>query len=70
MAKIIKFIYLIITILSLSFAATNVESLHSNRHCFRDSDCIKDNCRRPTISKCLNRLCKCVAVFQRLSRFR
>ncbi|CAL5202629.1 unnamed protein product [Lathyrus oleraceus] len=65
MAKIIKFIYLIIIILSLSFAATNVESLHSHRNCFRDSDCIKENCRRPTLIKCVSRLCKCVAVFQR-----
>ncbi|CAL5202625.1 unnamed protein product [Lathyrus oleraceus] len=60
MAKIVKFVYVIINILSLFLAATNVESWYPSRRCFRDYECHKNRCREPKIAKCVGGWCNCV----------
>nr|QQO74698.1 nodule-specific cysteine-rich peptide L30 [Lens culinaris] len=66
MTKIVKFVCVTIIIISLFLAATNVESWsgHSSRNCFKDEDCNKNKCRKPTVVKCVDRICTCVPVFQ------
>ncbi|CAL5202624.1 unnamed protein product [Lathyrus oleraceus] len=60
MAKIVKFVYFIIIIFSLFFAATNVESFYPTRPCSSDKYCPPHRCPKPKISVCIKEWCRCV----------
>nr|ABS31392.1 nodule-specific cysteine-rich peptide 93 [Medicago truncatula] len=61
MAKIVKYVYVIIIFLSLFLVATKIEGYYYK--CFKDSDCVKLLCRIPLRPKCMYRhICKCKVV--------
>ncbi|CAJ2669742.1 unnamed protein product [Trifolium pratense] len=56
MAKIVKFVYVMIILLSLFLVATNSKR---NIPCVYDGDCPIKLCRYPLKAKCLGGICHC-----------
>lgn len=58
MAESLKFICVIIILISSFIAAKSIDGV-GRRTCFRDKDCAKNMCPSYLDVKCLKSLCKC-----------
>ncbi|CAL5202164.1 unnamed protein product [Lathyrus oleraceus] len=59
MTKIVKFIYVMIFFTFIFLVSSTIASIN---RCFRDSDCPPNLCKRPYMSKCVGRRCRCAKV--------